>query len=50
MKIYGTKGWDMLVTNIFQLYLSMNKFWGYQNSLSEQCGVWTMSAWKIDES
>ena len=24
MKIYGTKGWDMLVTNIFQLYLSMS--------------------------
>ena len=24
MKIYGTKRWDMLVTNIFQLYLSMS--------------------------
>ena len=25
MKIYGTKGWDMLVTNVFQLYLSMGQ-------------------------
>ena len=26
-----TKGWDMLVTNIFQLYVSMNQSWGYRN-------------------
>ena len=26
MKTYGTKGWDMLVTNISKLYLSMNQF------------------------
>ena len=25
IKIYGTKGWDMLVTNIFQLYLSISQ-------------------------
>ena len=24
MKIYGINGWDMLVTNIFLLYLGMN--------------------------
>ena len=30
---HGTKGWDMLVTNIFQLYLSMSQFWGYQSSV-----------------
>ena len=29
MKIYGINGWDMLVTNIFLLYLSMNQSWGY---------------------
>ena len=33
MKIYGTKGWDMLVINIFQLYLSMSLSWGYQRSV-----------------
>ena len=33
MKTYGTKGWDMIATNIFQLYLSMNQFWGYQSSV-----------------
>ena len=27
------KGWDMLVTNIFQLYLSMNQSWGYLSSI-----------------
>ena len=31
MKIYGINRWDMLVTNIFLLYLSMNQFWGYQS-------------------
>ena len=31
--IVCTKGWDMLVTNIFQLYLSMSQFWGYQSSV-----------------
>ena len=31
MKIYGINEWDMLVTNIFLLYLSMNQSWGYQN-------------------
>ena len=31
MKIYGTNGWDMLVTNISLLYLSMNQSWGYQS-------------------
>ena len=33
MKIYGTIGWDMLVTNIFQLYLSISQSWKYQSSV-----------------
>ena len=41
MKIYGTKGWDMLVTNIFQLYLRMSQFWDYQSSVE-----WAM--WCVD--
>ena len=32
IKTYGTKGWDMLVTNICQLYLSMNQCWEFQSS------------------
>ena len=32
MKTYGTKGWDMLATNIYQLYLSMNQCWEFQSS------------------
>ena len=49
--IYGTKGWDMLATNICQLYLSMNQCWEYQSStrLAMFC-VWTMLACEIDES
>ena len=31
MKSYDINGWDMLVTNIFLLYLSMNQSWGYQS-------------------
>ena len=31
MKIYGTNKWDMLVTNIFLLYPSMNRSWEYQS-------------------
>ena len=31
MKIYGINRWDMLVTNIFLLYQSMNQSWGYQS-------------------
>ena len=31
MKIYGTNEWDMLVTNIFLLYPSMNRSWEYQS-------------------
>ena len=31
MKIYGTNGWDMLVTNISLLYLSMNQSWRCQS-------------------
>ena len=27
---HGTKEWDMLATNICQLYLSMNQCWEYQ--------------------
>ena len=38
MEIYGTNRWDMLVTNISLLYLSMNQPWGYQ-SLVEQA-IW----------
>ena len=31
IKTYGTKGWDMIVTNIYQLYLSMNQCWEFQS-------------------
>ena len=34
MRTYGTKRCDMLATNIYQLYLSMNQCWEYQ-SLAE---------------
>ena len=40
MKIYGTNGWDMLVTNISLLYLSMNQSWGYQSLV--EWAMWCM--------